>query len=87
MAALYPLASATAQPITFVKIAGGSETAGVGGLSAPAINGFGTVAFVDSTPGNVGLFTGTGGPLTTLDTSQAYNSSYTPDLLAAGSVP
>jgi len=69
-------APAPGQGIVVTKIAETSATGGLG-LSVPSINNLGTVAFVDTTAGHTGLFTGTGGPLTTIDTTSNY-SMYSP---------
>src|SRR5438105_4653381 len=68
--------SAAGQGIVVTKIAESSATGGLG-LSVPSINNLGTVAFVDTTAGHTGLFTGMGGALTTIDTTSNY-SSYSP---------
>jgi len=67
---------APGQGIVVTKIAETSASGGLG-LSVPSINNLGTVAFVDTTAGHTGLFTGTGGALTTIDTTSNY-SSYQP---------
>ncbi len=67
--ALCPAARSAAQGVT--KIAETSATGGLG-LSVPAINNGGAVAFVDTTSGHTGLFVGSGGPLTTIDTTKVY---------------
>lgn len=68
-----PIASAQ---VPFTKIAGSSATGGLG-LSVPSINNSGTVAFVDTTSGHTGVFTGNGGALTTIYTTGNY-SAYAP---------
>jgi len=68
--------AAPGQGIVVTKIAESSATGGLG-LSVPSVNNLGTVAFVDTTAGHTGLFTGTGGPLTTIDTTSNY-SLYSP---------
>ena len=57
-----------AQVYGFTTVTTSSAGGGLG-LSLPSINGSGTVAFVNTSPGTNGLYTGNGGPLSTVLTS------------------
>jgi PEP-CTERM motif len=75
-ASLPPLAHAQLQ---FTTVATSDAIGGLG-LSIPSINDDGTVVFIDTSSGGSGIYTGNGGPLTTIATSPIYFSVY-----AAGS--
>lgn len=62
--------------VQFTTVATSNAIGGVG-LSIPSINDEGTVVFVDTSPGRLGIYSGNGGPLTAIATSPAiYFSPY-----------
>jgi hypothetical protein len=56
------------QTYSISQIASSSASGGLG-LSLPSINDSGTVAFVNTSPGTNGIYTGNGGPISTILTS------------------
>jgi hypothetical protein len=74
---------------TFTRVAISNATGGLG-LSVPSINDSGTVAFVNTASPGFGLYTGNGGPLTTITTGAHFgfyfagSSSIYPSLNNAG---
>jgi hypothetical protein len=75
MAACHGGSEAAAGPFQFTRIASSTAVGGAG-LSVPSINNFSDVAFVDTSPGHVGVFIGDGGPLTTIATAAQYDLPY-----------
>jgi hypothetical protein len=69
-------ATARADLFTFTKIADTNVSGGSFGvgLSTPSINNSGTVAFISSVPGKAGLYVGSGGPLTAIDTKDPFGT-------------
>ena len=76
-AVLVAVASTATAAQTITTVATSNALGGLG-LSIPSLNNNGTVVFVNTSPGTNGLYTGTGGPLTTVVTSQNYFRGYAP---------
>jgi hypothetical protein len=61
--------------VQFATVATSNAIGGLG-LSIPSINDEGTVVFIDTSSGGSGIYTGNGGPLTTIATSSIFFAPY-----------